>query len=88
MIRALNDRRKAEGLEISDRIVAWLAADGDVAEAVGPLRDWIAGEVLARELHLVDAASAGPADGFTADRRGRHARPGEDRAGLIDPNRA
>ena len=34
VIRVLNDHRKAKGLEISDRIVAWLRADGDVAEAV------------------------------------------------------
>jgi isoleucyl-tRNA synthetase len=58
VIRALNDRRKAAGLEISDRIVAWLSADadGDLAEAVGRYNTWIAAEVLALELHLVDAA--------------------------------
>jgi isoleucyl-tRNA synthetase len=53
VIRVLNDRRKAQGLEIADRIEAWLAGDGEVAEAVGRHRTWIAGEVLARELHLV-----------------------------------
>ena len=58
VIRALNDLRKAQGLEIADRIEVWLAADGDVAEAVGRHRTWIAGEVLARELHLVTHASA------------------------------
>ena len=47
----LNDHRKATGLEISDRIGAWLRADGDLAEAVARHRDWIAREVLARELH-------------------------------------
>jgi isoleucyl-tRNA synthetase len=58
VIRLLNDHRKARGLEISDRIVAWLQADGPVSEAVAGHRDWIAGEVLARELH-VEPADAG-----------------------------
>ena len=48
----LNDQRKAKGLEISDRIVAWLRADGELAEAVIRHREWIAREVLAVELHL------------------------------------
>ena len=61
VIRALNDHRKAEGLEIADRIVVWLAADGDIAEAAGRYESWIAGEVLARELHLV---RDGATDGF------------------------
>jgi len=57
VIRAVNDRRKAQGLEIADRIEAWLAADGEVAEAVDRHRAWIAREVLARELHLVTDGS-------------------------------
>jgi isoleucyl-tRNA synthetase len=52
VIRVLNDHRKATGLEISDRIVARLRADGELGEAVRHHRDWIASEVLARELHL------------------------------------
>jgi isoleucyl-tRNA synthetase len=48
----LNDHRKAKGLEISDRIRAWMRLDGDLAEAVVRHRDWIAGEVLALELQL------------------------------------
>jgi isoleucyl-tRNA synthetase len=60
VIRALNDRRKAEGLEISDRIRAWLGAEGDVAEAVSRHQSWIAGEVLARELHLADDTAGAP----------------------------
>ncbi len=58
VIRAVNDRRKAQGLEIADRIEAWLAADGDVAEAIGRYQAWISGEVLARDLHLVADGSA------------------------------
>jgi isoleucyl-tRNA synthetase len=52
VIRVLNDYRKAQGLEISDRIHAWLRADDDLAAAVVAHRDWIAAEVLASELHL------------------------------------
>ncbi len=52
VIRVLNDRRKANGLEISDRIRAWLRTDGDLSEAVARHRDWIAREVLAVELSL------------------------------------
>jgi isoleucyl-tRNA synthetase len=62
VIRLLNDHRKARGLEISDRIVAWLQADGPVSEAVAGHRDWIAGEVLARELHLEPAGSGNGRD--------------------------
>jgi isoleucyl-tRNA synthetase len=51
-IRLLNDRRKADGLQISDRIVAWLRADGSLREALDAHRDWIAREVLAVELHV------------------------------------
>jgi isoleucyl-tRNA synthetase len=60
VIRALNDRRKAEGLEISDRIRARLGADGDLAEAVQRHGDWIAREVLAVELTLADDESGDP----------------------------
>jgi isoleucyl-tRNA synthetase len=60
LIRVLNDHRKAKGLEISDRIAAWLRADGDLAEAVVRHRDRIAGEVLAREL-LLESESPGNA---------------------------
>ena len=50
LVRLLQDARKAAGLEISDRIVAGVSADGDVAEALEAHRDLIAGEVLAVEL--------------------------------------
>ena len=53
-IRLLNDRRKADGLQISDRIVAWLRADGPLGEALDAHREWIAREVLAVELHVGD----------------------------------
>ncbi len=53
-IRLLNDRRKADGLQISDRIVAWLQAGGTLREALVAHREWIAQEVLAVELHVGD----------------------------------
>jgi isoleucyl-tRNA synthetase len=63
LVRLLQDARKAAGLEISDRIVAGVGADGDVAEALEAHRDLIAGEVLAVDL------GPGPVDGrtFAAD---------------------
>jgi isoleucyl-tRNA synthetase len=52
VVRALNDQRKAQGFEIADRIRVTLDADGDLEDAIAEHRDWIAGEVLARELSL------------------------------------
>ncbi len=78
VIRALNDHRKAEGLQIADRIRVWIAADGDVAEAVDHYQDWIAAEVLARELHARGRRRDRRAG---ADHRGRHGDRREDRAG-------
>jgi isoleucyl-tRNA synthetase len=60
VVRALNDRRKAEGLEIADRIRAWLGAEGDVAEAVTRHGTWIASEVLALDLTLADDTAGDP----------------------------
>jgi isoleucyl-tRNA synthetase len=54
LVRALNDLRKSEGLEIADRVVVSLAAPADVVAAVEAHRDWIAGEVLATSLAVVD----------------------------------
>ncbi len=64
VIRVLNDRRKAKGLQISDRIVAWLRAESDepVGQAIVAHREWIAGEVLARELHLESEDPGRPED--------------------------
>ncbi len=62
VIRVLNDRRKAIGLEISDRITVRLRADGDLAEAVTRHRDWIAREVLAVDLQLESESPGNAAD--------------------------
>jgi len=47
LARAVNDHRKARGLEIADRIRVRLWGDGLAAEAAQRHGDWIAGEVLA-----------------------------------------
>ena len=47
LARAVNDHRKASGLEIADRIKLRLWTGGPVAEAAERHGSWIAGEVLA-----------------------------------------
>ena len=79
VIRVLNDRRKAQGLEIADRIEVWLAADGDVAEAVRRHRDVDRGRGAGPGAAPRDRRER---DGIRADRGGRRRRRGEDRAGL------
>ena len=56
VVRALNDHRKASGLEIADRIEVQIEATGELLEAITEYRDWIAGEVLATTFMLVTAA--------------------------------
>ncbi len=58
LVRALNDHRKATGLEIADRIRVTLATSGTVLDALVEHRDWIAGEILAVEV-TVDALDDG-----------------------------
>jgi isoleucyl-tRNA synthetase len=53
--------RKSAGLEVSDRIVLGVEADGAVADALAGHRDWIASEVLATSIQqgsLDDASAA------------------------------
>ncbi len=52
LIRLLNDRRKAEGLEIADRIRVRLGATGRIEAAAHLHRDRIADEVLAVEFEV------------------------------------
>ncbi len=53
--------RKEAGLAVSDRIRLAVAASAEVQEALRGHSAWMAGEVLARELVLVDALPATPA---------------------------
>jgi len=51
VVRAVQDARKSAGLDISDRIVLRVEAQGDTAEAVTKWRDYIMGETLALDLN-------------------------------------
>jgi isoleucyl-tRNA synthetase len=46
-VRALQESRKATGLDVSDRIELWWEADGDLAEALTAHATLVAEEVLA-----------------------------------------
>jgi isoleucyl-tRNA synthetase len=58
----LQNLRKAAGLEISDRVVAWIGGDAQLTARLAPHRQWLADEILATELHL----GAEEADGAAA----------------------
>ena len=71
VIRQVQILRKESGLAVSDRIRLGVWGDPRIEEAVGVHRDWIAGEVLARELITgftsgqFDAERVVPLDGRT-----------------------
>ena len=50
LVRAIQDARKAAGLDVSDRIELGVSATGDVASAFDAFRDHVASETLAVEL--------------------------------------
>jgi isoleucyl-tRNA synthetase len=66
VVRALNELRKATGLEIADRITLELRADGVVKEALERHQEWIAGEVLAEDLRVRPLDGAADVDGFVS----------------------
>jgi isoleucyl-tRNA synthetase len=57
LVRAIQDARKAAGLDVSDRIELGVSATGDVAASFDAFRDYVVGETLA--VHGADA----PLDG-------------------------
>ena len=62
VIRLVQDARKADGLEVSDRItLRWEAPDPELAAALTEHGQLIAGEVLATEFGPLGTAGAGPA---------------------------
>jgi isoleucyl-tRNA synthetase len=65
LVRAVQDARKAAGLEVSDRIELAVDASGETARALEEHRDWVSGEVLATRIEV------GPADGWSDARRDR-----------------
>jgi isoleucyl-tRNA synthetase len=66
VVRTLQEARKNAGLEVSDRIEVWLAAEGELADALAQHGDEVGREVLALALHHTAASSdeglAGGAD--------------------------
>ncbi len=66
LVRSLNDLRKTTGLAIADRIEVDVVASGRMAEAVTTHHDWIATEVLATTLTLVDRTD-GPTHSIDVD---------------------
>ena len=58
LVRALNEQRKQEGLELTDRIFLRLPPEHE--DVVDAYSDWIAGEVLATSVNLDDSID-GPA---------------------------
>ncbi|HEU4628869.1 MAG TPA: isoleucine--tRNA ligase [Gemmatimonadaceae bacterium] len=74
LVSRVQRMRKDADFDVSDRIRVWLAGDATVLEAVEAHREWVAGEVLARELWLGErlpenaehAARTVDLDGLTA----------------------
>jgi isoleucyl-tRNA synthetase len=58
LVRVVNDQRKAQGFEISDRIRLTVDAAEPVLGAVQTHAEWIAGEVLAVDLVIGPGAAA------------------------------
>jgi isoleucyl-tRNA synthetase len=64
VVRLVQDARKGDGLDVTDRIaLRWSAADPDLATALNGCRDMIAGEVLAVEFGPGEGPGAGPGQG-------------------------
>jgi isoleucyl-tRNA synthetase len=66
LVRTVNDLRKAQRLDLADRVRVEVQAGGAVGDAARRHATWIAGEVLATEWSVTDLDPASPADGFTA----------------------
>lgn len=60
-VRAVQDARKAAGLEVSDRIRLTLRADDDSVASLEANRDLLAGETLATSLEITGGAAPEPA---------------------------
>jgi isoleucyl-tRNA synthetase len=59
LVRLVNDRRKAVGLDLADRIRLTIYADGRLAASTTRFTEWIGGEVLAVELDVKPFAGSG-----------------------------
>jgi isoleucyl-tRNA synthetase len=67
LIRHVNDRRKARGFELADRVSATVRTTGRPLAAAQRHAEWIAGEVLAKSFDLIDDPAAGGNDAATID---------------------
>jgi isoleucyl-tRNA synthetase len=65
LVRTLNDHRKAQGLDLADRIRVELQASGAIADAAQRHEPWIKEEVLATSFR-VDAPTEETGDGFAS----------------------
>jgi isoleucyl-tRNA synthetase len=52
VVSRLQRLRKESGFAVSDRITLWIAGPGEIEAAVRAHEEWIAGEVLAREIRV------------------------------------
>ncbi len=59
--------RREAGYQVTDRIVVWVSGDGAVEEATRCHADYIAGEVLAREVAVGNGGNAAPAADLAQD---------------------
>jgi isoleucyl-tRNA synthetase len=59
LINRIQNLRKSSGLEITDRIVVALSRAGQIENAVAHFNDYIASQVLATSLQVVDNLSEG-----------------------------
>jgi len=74
LISRVQRMRKDTGLAVSDRITLKVGGDSDVIAAVRAHHDWIADEVLATELVVVDGESKAQSDMTAVDLDGVDAR--------------
>jgi isoleucyl-tRNA synthetase len=59
LISRIQRMRKEAGLAVSDRIIVRIAGGPDIVDAVDAHRDWVASEVLAKDIIVGDAALHG-----------------------------
>ncbi|MFP5327223.1 MAG: isoleucine--tRNA ligase, partial [Acidimicrobiia bacterium] len=72
VVRLVQVARKEEGLQVTDRIHVAISAPADVREAVQRHRDYVMGEVLAKELVTVDGPLTEVRRGELPDGRAVH----------------
>jgi isoleucyl-tRNA synthetase len=74
LVSRVQRMRKDAGFEVSDRIRLRVDGDAELLEALAEHREWVAGEVLARELTLGATGDEADNAGHAADLDGIAAR--------------